>query len=97
MKVFITARGQKKLERIWFYLQEVLGEQAAQSFKIKVSKFLKVLEHLPEIGSVEVPDKQIRSFSITTKTKVFYRIKEDKIVVLTFFDVRQNPNKKLKR
>jgi len=65
----------------------------AQTFKLKVSYFVNTLGHFPEIGALELADKQIRSFAITTKTRVFYRIRKDKIVILTFFDVRQNPKK----
>jgi len=55
------------------------------------------LENYPEIGVVEVDDKQIRGFQLTKQTRVFYRIKGERIIILTFFDVRQHPNKKLQQ
>jgi hypothetical protein len=73
-----------------------LGYGTAQNFKSKVFKVLLILERFPEIGTLEVPEKQIRSFAVTSKTQGFYRIRKENVVVLTFFDVRQNPKKKFK-
>jgi hypothetical protein len=59
-----------------------------------VIDFLDIVENFPDLGVVEVPEKQIRGFQLTKQTRIFYRIKKDRIVILTFFDVRQNPKKK---
>jgi plasmid stabilization system protein ParE len=57
---------------------------------------LDLLEDFPEIGAVEVVEKQIRGFQLTKQTMVFYRTKGEKIIILTFFDVRQDPRKKIR-
>ena len=44
------------------------------------------------MGSIEQED--IRGFQLSRQTRILYRIKRDKIIVLSFFDVRQNPKKK---
>lgn len=46
------------------------------------------------MGSLEVPEKAIRGFQFTKQTRIFYRIKGNQIIILTLFDVRQNPDKK---
>jgi hypothetical protein len=48
------------------------------------------------MGSIEFPEKQIRGFQLTKQTRILYRIKNQNIIVLAFFDVRQNPKKKFK-
>ncbi len=56
--------------------------------------FLRLLRNYPEMGSLEMPEKAIRAFQLTHHTRVFYRLKGDTIILLTFFDVRQHPKKK---
>ena len=96
MRVFLTPRADRKLQAIWEYLKKEFGEKSAIAFKSKAQKFIATLERFPEIGIMEEPSKEIRSFPITNKTRIFYRVKDQKIFVLTFFDVRQNPKKKIK-
>jgi plasmid stabilization system protein ParE len=94
MKVFFTKLAFKKFNSIKDYITKEWGANVALTFNQKTSDFLDLLEAFPEIGTEEVKEKQIRSFQLTNQTRVFYRIKGDKIIVLTFFDVRQNPKKK---
>jgi plasmid stabilization system protein ParE len=59
-----------------------------------VTDFLDILEDFPEIGTTELAEKKIRGFQLTKQTRIFYRLKDDKIIILSFFDVRQNPGRK---
>jgi hypothetical protein len=54
--------------------------------------FFNVLKKYPGIGQVEKDD--IRGFQISAQTRVLYRIKYDRIIILSFFDVRQHPDRK---
>ena len=96
MTIYFTPTAQKKLESIWNYLKAEFGEKSAFTFKEKTLQFLKVLAEFPEMGVMEVPEKNIRSYLITSKTRIFYRVKGNRILILTFFDVRQNPGKRPK-
>jgi plasmid stabilization system protein ParE len=94
MTIYLTPTAQKKLESIWNYLKAEFGEKSAHTFREKTTKFLNTVSEFPEVGISEVPEKNIRSYLITSKTRVFYRIKGSRILILTFFDVRQHPLKK---
>jgi plasmid stabilization system protein ParE len=48
----------------------------------------------PEMGSVEHFEKQIRGIVITKHNTLFYRIEEEKLILLNFFANRQHPEKK---
>jgi len=48
----------------------------------------------PEMGSIEHYEKQIRGVVITKHNTLFYRIEDQKLILLSFFDNRQHPNKK---
>ena len=71
-----------------------MGERVAEAFEQKMMDFLDLLADFPEIGVLEVIEKQIRGFQLTKHTRVFYRIKGKRIIILTFFDVRKDPKKK---
>jgi len=48
------------------------------------------------MGVLEVQNKEIRSFLLTPQTRIFYRIEKEHIMILTFFDTRQNSSKRPK-
>lgn len=96
MKIFLTKRAQRNYYKIKEFISDKWSENVANAFQQKTIHFLDLLENFPEMGTIENEAKQIRGFQMTKQTKVFYRIKGQKIIILTFFDVRQDPNKKLK-
>lgn len=94
MKISLSQRAVKNYRLIKDYITNEWGERVAEAFEQKTADFLDLLEDFPEIGTVEAIDKKIRGFQLTKQTKIFYRIKDERIIILTFFDVRQNPKKK---
>jgi len=96
MKISLTKRAEKSYHSIKSYIADEWGESVSGAFEQKAIDFLNLLEDFPELGSVEMPEKQIRGFQLTKQTRVFYRVKKEQIVILSFFDVRQNPEKKPK-
>lgn len=89
-----TKRADKKFDKIIEYLQSEWGERVAKNFVKKVYDFLDVLSQFPEIGTLEHKEKGIRGFTIVKQVNIFYRIKEETIILLDFFDNRQDPKKK---
>lgn len=94
MKILLTKRAANRFRSIKEYIAGEWGELVADAFEQKTIDFLDLLESFPEMGSIEVPTKQIRGFQLTKQTRVFYRLKDEQIIILTFFDVRQHPLKK---
>ena len=45
------------------------------------------------MGQVEKND--IRGFQLSPQTRILYRIRDNKTIILALFDVRQDPKKKL--
>jgi len=60
----------------------------------KVYDFLDILIEFQEIGSLEHVERNIRGFVIVKQITLFYKIKDDKIILLNFFDNRQHPKRK---
>ena len=94
MKIFFTKKAEKSYRSIYNYIAIEWGEKVAIAFEQKTIDFINLLKNFPEIGISEVPEKQIHSFRLTRQTRIFYRIKKDHILILTFFDTRQSPTKK---
>jgi plasmid stabilization system protein ParE len=89
-----SKRADKKFDDILDYLLTEWGDRATKSFVKRVYDFLDILSEYPEIGSIEIKEKGIRGFTIIKQVNVFYRIKGETIILLDFFDNRQNPKKK---
>jgi len=94
VRISLTKRAEKNFRSIKNYIVKEWGKRVAEAFEQKTIDFLDLLEDFPEMGTIEVSEKQIRGFQLTKHTRVFYRIKGEQVIVLAFFDVRQNPKKK---
>ncbi len=92
MQVFVTARAEKNFSSIVDYIKNKWGAPTAHEFIKKVDDMLVLLKKYPLIGQKE--SENIRGFQITPQTRVLYRIKNDRIIIVSFFDVRQHPDKK---
>lgn len=89
-----SKRADKKFDKILDYLIKKWGDRVTKNFVKKVYDFLDILSEFPEIGSIENKEKGIRGFTIVKQINIFYRIKGDTIILLDFFDNRQDLNKK---
>lgn len=94
MKLTWTKKARDRFGEILNYIEDEFGDFAREHFRTRTKEFTKLLKDFPEMGSIEVREKNIRSFQISKQTRVFYRIKGNHILILTFFDSRQNPEKR---
>ncbi len=94
MKIFLTIRAERNYRSIQDYISRKFGVNAANAFEQKTLNFFDLLLAYPEMGFIEENDRQIRGFQLTRNTRIFYRIKGKKVIILAFFDVRQDPNKR---
>lgn len=94
MEIFFTKRASRNYKSIKKYISGEFGSLVAEVFKNKLIDFIELLKNFPELGSMEVAEKGIRGFQFSKQTRIFYRIKGNKIIILALFDVRQHPNKK---
>ena len=92
MQVFVTPRAERNFDSIISYIKQEWGEKIAEEFIQKVDDIFKLLKTFPLMGQIENSD--IRGFQLTKHTRILYRLRDNKIIILSFFDVRQNPKKK---
>lgn len=94
MQIFVTPRAEKNFDTIVAYINENFGEKTTKLFIKKVDEIFTLLSSYPQMGQTEHND--IKGFQFSPQTKLLYRIRNNKIIILSFFDVRQNPKKKYK-
>jgi len=94
LKIRWTKRASVSFDNTINYINNEWGINSAAKLAKKLNKFLTLLPDFPEIGKIEIEEKQIRGFVLSRYNTILYRIKEKEIVILKFFDNRQNPVKK---
>ncbi|MEZ4908580.1 MAG: type II toxin-antitoxin system RelE/ParE family toxin [Saprospiraceae bacterium] len=94
LEIIWSKKADKKFDKIIEYLLLNWGENSTKTFIKKVFNFLSILAEFPEIGSIENKEYGIRGFSIVKQINIFYKSKGDKIILLDFYDNRQDNAKK---
>lgn len=94
LTIYWSKKADEKFDQILKYLEDEWGENVTRAFVRKVYDFLDILSEFPEIGTLENVERNIRGFVIVKQLTVFYKITDDKIILLNFFDNRQNPKRK---
>jgi len=96
VKTIVWNRGaSNSFNGIITYLQSEWGDKATRDFVKRTYHILDLLAANPEMGSVEHHEKQIRGFVVTKHNTLFYRVDDERLILLHFFDNRQDPKKKL--
>ena len=93
-EIIWTKRADQKFDKIIEYLMKEWDDKVTEGFVKRVFDFIDILKEFPEIGSIENKERKIRGFSLIKQINIFYKIKGDQIIILNFFDNRQNPKKK---
>ena len=96
MTIYWTKKAKNRFLEITNYITSEFGSISSAKFKERTFDFLILLSEFPELGSLEVPNKNIYGFQLSKQTKLFYRINNNHISLLTFFHSRQDPKQKPK-
>lgn len=93
MHIRLTRRAATNFLEIKNYIRKKFGEPTADQFAEKVDDLFSLLKIYPNLGQIE--NNNIRGFQLTRQTRVLYRVKNESIIILALFDVRQDPSKKV--
>lgn len=96
-KISWSKTAEKDFDNIISFIEKEFSELTASKFVNRTNEIFNILLLYPEAGSAEIKELNIRGFLINKNVKLFYRIKRNSIILLNFFDVRLDPEKKLKR
>lgn len=92
-KIEWTNDALEDAENIIYYLLQQWSYKIAKEFEEKLLARLETLTGKPHTGIISSANNEIRSIVVTRRNKLYYRIKNQAIVVLNIFDTRQNPTK----
>ncbi|MBK9109537.1 MAG: type II toxin-antitoxin system RelE/ParE family toxin [Saprospiraceae bacterium] len=80
------------LNNILEYLTNEWGEKAAIKFQSKLEHLINLISSNPYLGVLENSRNRINSILLIKNIRVYYRIHDEKLIILSLFDVRRNPN-----
>lgn len=89
-----TSRASNKFDQIIEYLEVEWGSALARQFVSRTYSIIDLLVEWPNLGKNEHKQFQIRGFSLSKYNRIFYRVSNTEIIILNFFDNRQNPANK---
>jgi plasmid stabilization system protein ParE len=92
-KIVWTKTAFKTFQDIADYLEKQWSLKIAKNFVANTEKKLEQIKENPESCIASNKDKTIRKATITKHNSMFYRVKENALIILAFFDNRKNPKK----
>lgn len=90
-QVIISENAQRKIENVFQYLEQEWSEKIKDDFKKKLSKHVEYLKQNPYMFPASQVKKDIRKCVITKHNKMYYRVKENEVEIITLHDTRSDP------
>jgi plasmid stabilization system protein ParE len=92
-KVQINRRFEINVVRIYTYISREWGFHLADQFFEKIKIKIDLLEKHPMAGPPSKKKANVRSILVGKHNRIYYRIPDDLITILTIIDTRTDPNK----
>ena len=91
--IIISKTAEKKLDILFKYLLENWSLKVKSEFIKNLDKNISIIQKNPESFPESENKIGLHKCVITKQTSLFYRFNSKRIVVVTIFDNRQEPNK----
>ena len=88
LKIFWTSNANRKFDHILAYLTSEFGEKSTQNFVRKTYQVLFLLANYPNLGTIENTNSDVRGVLIVKQIRLFYKIRNNKLILLNFYDNR---------
>lgn len=88
-------KAEERFDEIITYLIQEWSEKVVEQFVERTNEVLLLISQNPELYR-KSSKKDIREAVLTKHNLLLYRIKEDKIEVVTFFDTHRSPKRKFR-
>ena len=83
----------KKVSKVLQYLEREWSHEIAQEFLRKIDKKFDILSKQPMVGRKSKKYKNVHGIIITPHNKMYYRIQDNKVIIINLFDTRADPAK----
>ena len=91
--IIISKTAKRKIEKLFEYLVKNWNLKIKSDFAKKLNRSIKIIQLNPEVFPASNIKKGLHKCVITKQTTLFYRFNSKKIIIVTIFDTRQNPDK----
>ena len=92
-EIFLSKRASKKLDNLLFHLESEWSEKVKMSFINKLDKSLEQIRHFPQSAEESPLKRGLHRCVITKQTSVYYRFDSKRILIVTLFDTRMDPDR----
>jgi plasmid stabilization system protein ParE len=89
--IFYTPRSTETFQSVHDFINNKFGVNAADNFISKTEKIVTLISDHPLMFKASAIDKNVRIALITKQTSLFYRVTDNSIHLLFFWDNRQQP------
>lgn len=94
LEIIWTKKSTRDFNAIQIYLLNTWGESSVKKFSKKIFNFLILLSEYPFVGTLENKHLNIRGFVVVKQATLFYQVRDTKIILLGFYDNRQDPKER---
>jgi len=93
-KVVFSPDAEQSVDEVMLYLNNEISERAARKFWEEVKERIAWIGANPEAARLSPKNKNVRYVVVRKRYKMHYgRNESDELVILSFFDSRQHPDK----
>ena len=92
LKIVYTDDAEDTFAAIYNFIEDRFGSRSAEKFFDDVEKAILLIAENPLIFRASLFDLKIRIGFISKQTSLFYRVSEEAVTLLFFWDNRQEPS-----
>lgn len=83
----------KNVLTIISYIEKEWGIKSAEKFQTILDSKIDSILINPKIGRIGIKNKNVHKLTVTKHNKIYYRIKNNEVIILTLFESKQNPKR----
>ena len=92
-QIIVKKRFTNRVQKVLTYLEKEWSHKVAVEFLLKIDRRIDLLARQPHVGVLSSKVKNIRGLLITRHNRLYYKIKDNKVIILNMYDTRINPKK----
>jgi plasmid stabilization system protein ParE len=89
LTVLYTPRSKETLLSVFNFIESKFGARSANAFLTKVDKVIKTISTQPYVFKASLLGNDVRIAFISKQTSLFYQVTDKSIILLFFWDNRQ--------
>lgn len=93
-KLFWTPRADRELDEVISYLEENWTDKEIQNLALKLDDVLEIIANNPYVFQVSDLRLDVRRAVVAKYNSLYYRINNDSIEILSFYNNWKNPKKR---